>query len=146
MKRFQLEQTDKMQYFLDEDGSARFECISGAKGATLQITYKGAHENRPADMVDVEEFVGVKSCKAKGKRLTTFDVATLTFIEPEIVEEEPQNEPEPIDEDIEPIEDIVEETVEEVVEVVKPVNNSGTPIEIVRNEIDESNSEQLNLF
>ena len=31
-------------------------------------------------------------------------------------------------------------------EVIKPVNNSGTPIEIVRNDIDETNSEQLNLF
>ena len=142
MKRFQLEQSDKMQYFLDEDGSCRFECISDAKGAQLQITYKGAHENRPADMVDVDEFVGVKSCKAKGKRLTTFDVATLTFIEPEIPEEEPQSEPEPMDDDIEPI----EEPIEEKAEVVKPVNNSGTPIEIVRNDIDESNSEQLNLF
>ncbi|MBR6655504.1 MAG: DNA gyrase/topoisomerase IV subunit A [Alistipes sp.] len=155
MKRFQLEQSDKAQYFLDEDGSCRFECISGAKGSQLQITYKGAHENRPADMVDVEEFVGVKSCKAKGKRLTTFDVATLTFIEPEIVEpEEPENESEPIDEMEEPMVEPFEEVeeVEEVEEkpaptnVVKPVNNSGTPIEIIRNDIDESKSEQLNLF
>ncbi len=152
MKRFQLEQSDKAQYFLDEDGSCRFECISSAKGSQLQITYKGAHENRPADMVDVEEFVGVKSCKAKGKRLTTFDVATLTFIEPEIVEpEEPENESEPIDEMEEPMVEPFEE-VEEVEEkpaptnVVKPVNNSGTPIEIIRNDIDESKSEQLNLF
>ena len=151
MKRFQLEQTDKAQYFLDEDGSARFECISGVNGAQLQITYKGAHENRPADLIDVDEFVGVKSCKAKGKRLTTFDVATLTFIEPEIVEPEvPESNDEPIDDDaepmVEPIDEVVEEVVEEEVEVVKPVNNSGTPIEIIRNDIDESNSEQLNLF
>ena len=144
MKRFALEQSDKTQYFLDEDGSCRFECISGVKGSKLQITYKGAHENRPADLVEVEEFVGVKSCKAKGKRLTTFDVATLTFIEPEVVEpEEPENEPE------EPIEEPTD--IEEVIEVeepksVIPVNNSGTPIEIIRNDIDESNSEQLNLF
>ena len=152
MKRFSLEQTDKAQYFLDEDGSARFECISGAKGAQLQITYKGAHENRPADMVDVEEFVGVKSCKAKGKRLTTFDVATLTFIEPEIVEPEvPENDDEPIVDEAEPMVEPVEESIEEFEdieseEVVKPVNNSGTPIEIIRNDIDDTNSEQLNLF
>ena len=122
------------------------------KGAELQITYKGAHENRPADMVNVEEFVGVKSCKAKGKRLTTFDVATLTFIEPEVVEpEEPENNDEPIDDDVEPMVEPAEEQIEEVEdiaaeEVIKPVNNSGTPIEIVRNDIDETNSEQLNLF
>ena len=148
MKRFQLEQTDKAQYFLDEDGSCRFECISGAKGAELQITYKGAHENRPADIIDVEEFVGVKSCKAKGKRLTTFDIATLTFIEPEVVEpEESEIGDEPINDDIEPMVEPIDEVVEEeAVEVIKPVNNSGTPIEIVRNDIDESNSEQLNLF
>ena len=148
MKRFALEQTDKAQYFLDEDGSCRFECISGAKGAQLQITYKGAQASRPADMVDVEEFVGVKSCKAKGKRLTTFDVDTLTFIEPEIVEpEEPEGGDEPIDDDAEPMVEPIDEVVEEeAAEIVKPVNNSGTPIEIVRNDIDESNSEQLNLF
>ena len=148
MKRFALEQTDKAQYFLDEDGSCRFECISGAKGAQLQITYKGAQASRPADMVDVEEFVGVKSCKAKGKRLTTFDVDTLTFIEPEVAEpEEPESSDEPIDDDVEPMVEPIDEVVEEeAMEIVKPVNNSGTPIEIVRNDIDESNSEQLNLF
>ena len=114
----------------------------------MQITYKGAHENRPADIIDVEEFVGIKSCKAKGKRLTTFDVATLTFIEPEVVEpEEPEIGDEPINDDIEPMVEPIDEVVEEeAVEVIKPVNNSGTPIEIVRNNIDESNSEQLNLF
>jgi len=153
VKRCRLEQADKAQYVLDEDGSARFVCISGVKGAELQITYKGAQASRPADMVDVEEFVGVKSCKAKGKRLTTFDVDTLTFIEPEVVEpevvepDEPESGDEPIDDDVEPmVEPIEEVSEEEVAEIVKPVNNSGTPIEIVRNDIDESNSEQLNLF
>ena len=149
MKRFQLEQTDKAQYFLDEEGSCRFECISGAKGAELQITYKGAQASRPADMVDVEEFVGVKSCKAKGKRLTTFDVDTLTFIEPEQVEQE---EPQSGSDSLDGLEEATTEPTEEVLETtapintVKPVNNSGTPIEIIRNDIDESNSEQLNLF
>jgi topoisomerase-4 subunit A len=147
MKRFQLEQSDKTQYFLDEDGSCRFECISGAKGAQLQLTYKGAHENRPADLIDVEEFVGIKSCKAKGKRLTTFDVATLTFIEPEIVEPEEPEEVEPIEGE-ESIIDVTDGDVEEIapVNTVKPVNNSGTPIEIIRNNVDEGTSEQLNLF
>ena len=143
MKRFQLEQTDKTQYFLDEDGSCLFECMSSAKGAELQLTYKGAHENRPADIFNVEEFVGVKSCKAKGKRLSTYDVATLTFIEPEIVEPEPTDEPIE-DEDVEMAEEV--DVVEETTNVVKPVDNSGTPIEIIRNDIDDSASEQLNLF
>ena len=139
MKRFQLEQSDKAQYFLEEDGSCRFVCMSSAKGAELQLTYKGAQATRPADMVNVEEFVGVKSCKAKGKRLTTFDVDTLTFIEPEIVEPEPTDEP--YDEGDESIEEVVP-----AVETIIPVDNSGTPIEIIRNDVDEAATEQLNLF
>lgn len=31
----------------------------------------------------MDGFVGVKSHRAKGKRLTTYDVATLAFVEPE---------------------------------------------------------------
>ena len=46
-------------------------------GAKLEITYKGAHASRPADVIDVDEFVGVKSHRAKGKRLTTYDVDRL---------------------------------------------------------------------
>jgi topoisomerase-4 subunit A len=33
-------------------------------------------------VVDAEEFIGVKSYKAKGKRLTTFEVATINELEP----------------------------------------------------------------
>ena len=62
----------------------------------------------------------------------------------------PESNDEPIDDDaepmVEPIDEVVEEVVEEEVEVVKPVNNSGTPIEIIRNDIDDTNTEQLNLF
>ena len=40
--------------------------------------------------MDVDSFVGVKSHRAKGKRITTYDVASLSFIEPE-----PSEEPKP---------------------------------------------------
>ena len=49
---------------------------------------------RPAEEIDVDGFVGVKSHRAKGKRLTTYDVATLAFVEPERPER-----PEPSGED-----------------------------------------------
>ena len=87
LKRFTAEASERMQYFLDEEGQADFVAITGVAGAKLRITYKGAHASRPADEIDVDEFIGVKSHRAKGKRLTTFDVDTLTFIEPEPVEE-----------------------------------------------------------
>ncbi|MCH5335549.1 MAG: DNA gyrase/topoisomerase IV subunit A [Alistipes sp.] len=86
MKRFQIELSDRMQAFLDEDGQADFVCLTAAAGASLEVTYKGAQASRPADLVDVDSFVGVKSHRAKGKRITTYDVASLRFIEPESAE------------------------------------------------------------
>ena len=61
MKRFTAEMSDKMQFFLDEDGQADLVAVTERTGAKLEITYKGAHASRPADEVDVDEFVGVKS-------------------------------------------------------------------------------------
>ena len=92
MKRFTAEMSDKTQDFLDAD--ADFICVTDRAGAQLEITYKGAHASRPADLIDVDEFVGVKSHRAKGKRLTTYDVAALRMIEPEL-----PPEPEPADEE-----------------------------------------------
>ncbi|MBR2352352.1 MAG: DNA gyrase/topoisomerase IV subunit A [Alistipes sp.] len=147
MKRFQLEMTDRAQYVLDEDGSSRVECLSAAKGAQLQLTYKGAQASRPADTIDVEEFVGVKSCKAKGKRLSTFDVASLTFIEPELPELPAE---EAAAEDVaDEAEEVVTEDNALLDEADEPqrVDNSDTPIEIVRTVADaEVEPEQLDLF
>ena len=83
MKRFQLEMSEKMLSFLEEDNSMEFVAITDKQGATLVVTYKGAQATRPADEVDVDSFIGVKSHRAKGKRITTYDVDTLQFIEPE---------------------------------------------------------------
>ena len=87
MKRFQLEMSEKMLSFLEEDNSMVFVAITDKQGATLVVTYKGAQATRPADEIDVDSFIGVKSHRAKGKRITTYDVDTLSFIEPEQPEE-----------------------------------------------------------
>lgn len=88
MKRFTAECSDKMQYFLDEEGQADFVCLTDRAGAKLEMIYQGAHATRPSDLLDVDEFIGVKSHRAKGKRLTTNDVGSLRFVEPEEPEED----------------------------------------------------------
>lgn len=95
LKRFMAEQSDKMQDFLDPD--CDFVCITGCGGAQLEITYKGAHAGRPADRVEIDTFVGVKSHRAKGKRLTTYDVAAVQVIEPELPPEPEPEEPDGTD-------------------------------------------------
>lgn len=77
----------------------RFEAITYRKGAQLEVTFGGQHEQRPTEMVDVDEFIAVKSHRAKGKRITTYEVATLRFIEPEEPEVEEELDDEPLLED-----------------------------------------------
>jgi topoisomerase-4 subunit A len=73
--------------------------------------------------------VGVKSRKAKGKRLTTYDVDTLTFIEPE--------EPETLEDQAE--EPMIDEPMIEGEEM-----EEETPV--MMSEDEEYKTEQLNLF
>ena len=83
LKRFPIESGDKTQFFLDEEGTSDFVCRTGRTGAQLEVTYAGAQASRPAELMEVDGFVGVKSHRAKGKRVTTFEVASLRFVEPD---------------------------------------------------------------
>ncbi len=119
MKRFELELSDKLQFFLSEDGQDDLICKSEGAGAKLIISYKGAHATRPDDEVDVDSFIGIKSHRAKGKRLTMMEVDTLQFVEA-IVEE------------IEEIEELADENIDDVVDAAEESGSTDT--------------EQLNLF
>ena len=88
MKRFLLEAGDKTQYFLEEGADMRFVAICYRRGAQLEVTFGGQHSQRPQELIDVDEFIAIKSHRAKGKRITTYEVGTLRFIEPEEPEEE----------------------------------------------------------
>ncbi len=85
LKRFTAPPTDRMQEFVDEETpGTRMVAISKDFAPVLEIVFGGRHAGRPAEQVDVETFIGVKSSKAKGKRLTTFDIAKLRFVEPRL--------------------------------------------------------------
>jgi topoisomerase-4 subunit A len=114
LKRFNIELSDKLQSYLDEEGTTRFICRTGRLGAQLEITYAGAQASRPAEQMDVDSFVGVKSHRAKGKRITTYEVNTLRFIEP--IEAEPDEaestEPTPAQQSVDKEAEAVELTIE----------------------------------
>ena len=66
----------------------RFVAMTDRSGAKLSVEFGGQHQQRPLELIDVDEFIGIKSHRAKGKRITTYEVANLVFIEPEEPEEE----------------------------------------------------------
>ena len=146
MKRFQLEMSEKMQSFLEEDNSMAFVAITDKQGATLVVTYKGAQATRPADEIDVDSFIGLKSHRAKGKRITTYDVDTLSFIEPEEPEVEESAE----------IEDVTDETMDiaDAMNVVAESDDAGDDVidTAAESSVEKDTTvmvidpEQLNLF
>ncbi|MCL2561700.1 MAG: DNA gyrase/topoisomerase IV subunit A [Rikenellaceae bacterium] len=87
LKRFIAEQNEKMQSFVDEDNPAsRLVCLSADFAPVLEVSYGGRNAGRPAELIDVEEFIGVKSHRAKGKRLTVYEVSGTAFATPRLEE------------------------------------------------------------
>ena len=57
-----------------------------------QVTFGGNDSFREPLEINVDEFIGVKSYKAKGKRITTFNISEITELEPVRFPEEPEEE------------------------------------------------------
>lgn len=99
LKRFTFEATDKLTSFTAEEEGSSLTAISGEIRPRFEIRYGGPHKTRPVDIIVADEFIAVKGCRAKGKRLTTYQVSKITEIDPleppqvqEPEEPEPDNE------------------------------------------------------
>ena len=90
IKRFIPEATDRKVPFLDEDGSQLIS-ISMDYYPRLEVVYTPDSGKKIAsEIIDVEDFIGVKSHKAKGKRITTFAVDSFNWLEPVKPDPEPR--------------------------------------------------------
>jgi len=82
LKRFQLEPSAKPQNFLGDNPESRLMLMTDVDYPRFEVVMGGNDAYREALVIDAEEFIGVKSYKAKGKRLTTFEVETINELEP----------------------------------------------------------------
>lgn len=82
LKRFQLEPTAKPVSFLGENPASQLILMSGEDYPRFEVTFGGSDAYREALVVDAEEFIGIKSYKAKGKRLTTYEIEAINELEP----------------------------------------------------------------
>lgn len=97
LKRFTPEPTDRKTPFLDDDGSVLME-ICMDYYPRLEVTYtEGSGKKIQSEIIEVEDFIGVKSNKAKGKRITTFAVDKFTWLAPLKPDPEPAAEPDEIE-------------------------------------------------
>ncbi|MDL2262136.1 DNA gyrase/topoisomerase IV subunit A [Bacteroidales bacterium OttesenSCG-928-I21] len=90
LKRFEVEDSNKDQIFIMEEEGSYLVDISEDKFPVVKIIFGGKHESRESEIIDGEEFITVKGIKARGKRLTTFEVKEIIFDEP--LQKEPEDD------------------------------------------------------
>ncbi len=96
LKRFRFEDLAKPNSFIGDAEGSRLVCLSGERHPRFEVVFGGRYENRPPEVIVADEFIAEKSFKARGKRLTTFEVKEIREIEPLEKEEEaePASQPE----------------------------------------------------
>jgi len=87
LKRFTFEPSARKQSFIGDNPESRLVALSDAPGARFEVAFGGADEVRGSLEVVSPEFIAVKSVRAKGKRLTTYTVASITELTPVEIEE-----------------------------------------------------------
>lgn len=82
IKRFTMDATRRHQNFLGENPNSKLVFLTDVPYPRVRLTYGGVDAVRPAEEIDAEQFIGQKSFKAKGKRLTTWKVEKIEELEP----------------------------------------------------------------
>ena len=124
LKRFPLETSSKKQNFLGENADSTLYMLTDETYPRIEVVFGGNDSFREPLIIDAEQFVGIKSFKAKGKRITTYEIATVNELEPI------QYEQTPVD----------EANIPEVIEDDETNDDSASPVSSV------SPPKQMNLF
>jgi topoisomerase-4 subunit A len=135
VKRFEIDEDiplNKPQNFIGDNPENKLISITWVHYPRFEIEFGGKNSDRENEIIEVAEFIGVKSFKAKGKRLTNYQVDNIKEIEP-VVKDETDQKP--------PLED--EEDADE--KQSKPVDD--IPFEIDRGKgKEDDNTDQMSLF
>jgi topoisomerase-4 subunit A len=97
LKRFDIEPIEKPSNFIGEHPGSQLICLSDDSHPRIEIKFGGKHSKRENEVIDVAEFIGVKGHKAKGRRLSTFEIDKVIQLEPLISEIPEESEQELFD-------------------------------------------------
>ncbi len=88
LKRFRMEATKRWQNYIGENPKSKLVMLTDTPFPRFEVSLApttapdGTEMQRPPLEIDAEEFIAVKGFKAKGKRVTTFDVLDVKELEP----------------------------------------------------------------
>ncbi|HOU01789.1 MAG TPA: DNA gyrase/topoisomerase IV subunit A [Bacteroidales bacterium] len=87
VKRFMTEESEKPLCFIGDNPESKLISITEVEYPRFEIKFGGKHKNRDNEIIEVAGFIGIKSYKAKGKRLTSYTVDNIHEVEPVVKKE-----------------------------------------------------------
>ncbi|MDH6306009.1 topoisomerase-4 subunit A [Parabacteroides sp. PF5-5] len=82
LKRFQLEATNRKQNFVSDHPDSRLYLLTDEVYPRIEVVFGGEDSSKETMIIDAEEFVPVRSIKAKGKRISTLQIQTINELDP----------------------------------------------------------------
>ena len=94
LKRFEMEASKRKQNYLGDNPNSRQVLLTCQAYPRVRVAFGGNDAFREAMEIDAEQFVAVKGFKAKGKRITTWQIESIEELEP-LRYPEPETDEEP---------------------------------------------------
>ena len=91
LKRFLMESSKSKRNYLGDNRNSLPVLLTDQVYPRIKVTYGGNDAFRPEEEIDVEQFIGVKGYKAKGKRISTWQIEKIEELEPLRWPEETEN-------------------------------------------------------
>jgi len=82
LKRFLIEPGAKLTRFIGEHPDSKLIRITEVEYPRLELKFGGKNKDRNPEIIEVAEFIGIKSYKAKGKRLSNYEVKVIQELAP----------------------------------------------------------------
>jgi len=82
LKRFLIEPGAKLTRFIGEHPDSKLIRITEVEYPRLELKFGGKNKDRNPEIIEVAEFIGIKTYKAKGKRLSNYEVKVIQELAP----------------------------------------------------------------
>ena len=82
LKRFLMDASRKKQNWLSDNPSSKLILLTDVAYPLIKVTYGGVDEFRGSEEIDAEQFIAVKGFKAKGKRISTWQIECIEELDP----------------------------------------------------------------
>jgi topoisomerase IV subunit A len=93
VKRFEIDETEgKRIHFIGDHPENKLVSVTWVRYPRFELEFGGKNSERENEIIEVSEFIGVKSWKAKGKRMSNYQVENIKELEPVLKDEDDKPE------------------------------------------------------